>query len=159
MTETILLLLLMSPHSSTESHSSSRLDLSFGSIHCCTLLPPLCAHGHQVSCCCCPTSCTTTNSSRFDSLSVCLGWMCCCTPLPPLSPLCAHGPQATNVERGNYGVPTSPILHAPTDMAAVRTAAAATCMAVTWGFLARTTYPPTCTMCLVIQCVAFDARS
>ena len=159
MTKTILLLLLMSPRSSTKSHSLSRLDLSFSSIHCYTLLPPLCAHGHQVSCCCCPTSCTTTNLSRFNSLLVCLGWMCSCTSLPPLSPLCAHGPQATNVERGNYGVPTSPILHAPTDMVVIHIVAAGTCMAVTWGFLARTMYPPTCMMCLVIQCMAFNTQS
>jgi hypothetical protein len=26
-------------------------------------------------------------------LSVCLGWMHCCTPLPSLSPLCTYGPQ------------------------------------------------------------------
>ena len=32
-----------------------------------------------------PSSCTTTNSSRLNLLSVCLGWIHCCTPLPPLS--------------------------------------------------------------------------
>jgi hypothetical protein len=32
---------------------------------------------------------TTPNSNRLDSLSVCLGWICCCSPLPPL---CTRGP-------------------------------------------------------------------
>jgi hypothetical protein len=83
----------MSPRS-TESHSLSRLDsddlscLSAGFIICIllrSLLPPLHTRGHQVSCHCHPTSCTTTNSSRLDSSLVCLGWIRCCTPLPPLT--------------------------------------------------------------------------
>ena len=32
-----------------------------------------------------PLSCTTTNLSRLNLSLVCLGWIRCCTPLPPLS--------------------------------------------------------------------------
>ena len=50
----------------------------------CTLLPSPCAHGPQVLLSLPPLSSTTTNSSRFDSLLICLGWLHCCTLLPSL---------------------------------------------------------------------------
>ena len=48
--------------------------------------------------------CTTSISSRLDVLSVCLGWIFCCTPLPPLH---AHRRQVRRLRYPNHSAQQS----------------------------------------------------
>ena len=52
--------------------------------------------------------CTTSSSSRLDLSSVRLGWICCCTPLPPL---CACGQQVLRRRPPTFGHLIYHLLH------------------------------------------------